>query len=62
MIGYIVLHHRKNGYEIGYSFHPSYQKKGYARESISKVLKEMREKGADKWNHSIFRKGKMYEY
>lgn len=47
MIGYIVLHQRKNGYEIGYSFHPSYQKKGYARESISKVLEEMREKGAD---------------
>ena len=46
LIGYIALNQRKCGYEIGYCFHPDYWGKGYARKSISALLKELKSQGA----------------
>ena len=45
VIGYIVLHKEKDGYDIGYCFHPDYHRKGYAKESISGLLNYLRSKG-----------------
>ena len=45
VIGYAVFHQRENGYELGYCFHSAYHGKGYAKESISAILKEMKERG-----------------
>lgn len=45
VIGYVVFHQKGNGYEIGYCFHPDSHGKGYARESISALIDEMRANG-----------------
>lgn len=46
VIGYVSINMKENSYEIGYCFHSSYHGKGYARESISSILDEMKDKGA----------------
>lgn len=42
MIGYVALHVRENSYELGYSFHADFHGRGYAYESISAILREMK--------------------
>ena len=49
VIGYIALHRRGNSYEIGYGFHPAFHNKGYARESIGAVLRNMKSHGTDRF-------------
>lgn len=39
VIGYIALHKRAYGYELGYCFHPVCHGNGYAKESISALLR-----------------------
>jgi len=39
VIGYIALNKRISGYEIGYCFHSQYHGNGYAKESLSAVIK-----------------------
>ena len=46
VIGYVALNIREIGYEIGYCFHSKYHGKGYAREGISAILDEMKDRGA----------------
>ena len=45
VIGYVAFNKRKDGYEMGYCFHPSYYRKGYAKESIQALIDMMKEKG-----------------
>ena len=45
LIGYIAVHRRETGYEIGYCFHPENWGKGYARESIAALLKDLKSQG-----------------
>ena len=42
VIGYIAFNQREHAYELGYCFHPDYHGNGYARESISALLREIR--------------------
>ena len=42
MIGYIALNRTVDGYELGYCFNSNYHGKGYAKESISGVLEELK--------------------
>ncbi len=62
VIGFVALHQREDSggvaasdvggpetgavYEIGYSFHPAYHGKGYAKESISRILALLASEGA----------------
>ncbi len=39
VIGYVSFNTRSNNYEIGYCFHSAYHGNGYAKESISALLK-----------------------
>ena len=45
LIGYVAFHQRESGFELGYCFHPDFWGKGYAKESISALLKELRSQG-----------------
>lgn len=45
VIGYIAFNQRDVGHEIGYSFHPAYHGKGYAREALAALLAHLRERG-----------------
>ena len=45
VIGYIALNQVDDGYELGYCFHPSYQGKGYAKESLSNLLDDLMDQG-----------------
>ena len=45
VMGYVALHRRKYGFEIGYGFHSGYQGKGYAKESVSAILDFMKAQG-----------------
>ena len=45
VIGYAALNRREEGYELGYCFHSAYHRHGYARESISAILRRMKERG-----------------
>ena len=45
IIGYIDMHRKDYGYEIGYCFHTDYYRKGYAKESISALLDCAEEQG-----------------
>lgn len=38
MIGYVAFNRRTDRHEIGYSFHPDYHGRGYARETIGALL------------------------
>ncbi|MBQ7455051.1 MAG: GNAT family N-acetyltransferase [Clostridia bacterium] len=46
VIGYVALNAREDGYEIGYCFHSAYHGKGYARESISRLIAHVQTLGA----------------
>ena len=48
VIGYAALNRREEGYELGYCFHSAWHGKGYARESISAILRRMKERGASR--------------
>ena len=45
IIGYLALHQTEDGYELGYCFHSDYHGKGYAKESISAVLANLKKNG-----------------
>ncbi|MCR4669091.1 MAG: GNAT family N-acetyltransferase [Clostridia bacterium] len=45
MIGYIALNRREDGFELGYCFHSDHHGKGYAKESIAAVLRELKKPG-----------------
>lgn len=45
VIGYVSLNRREKGYELGYCFRPPFHGRGYAGESISKVLGELKKRG-----------------
>ena len=45
VIGYVALNKREDGYEIGYCFHSAFHGKGYAKESISALISEMKKQG-----------------
>ncbi len=45
MIGYFAFNQREHGHEVGYSFHPAYHGKGYAREALAALLTHLREMG-----------------
>ena len=45
VIGYISCNQRDDGHEIGYSFHPAYHGKGYAKEALSTLLSYLRSRG-----------------
>ena len=45
VIGYVAFNKRDTGYEIGYCFNPDYHRKGYAKESITKLINELKNKG-----------------
>lgn len=45
VIGYVAFNKRDTGYEIGYCFNPDYHRKGYAKESITKLINELHKKG-----------------
>lgn len=45
VIGYVAFNQREVGHEIGYSFHPDYHGKGYAREALAALLAHLRERG-----------------
>ena len=45
VIGYVALNRREDGYELGYCFHSAWHGKGYARESVSAILRFMKEWG-----------------
>ncbi len=42
VIGYVAFNQRGEGYEIGYCFHPAFWGRGYAKESISELLKRLK--------------------
>lgn len=42
MIGYFAFNTRETGHEIGYSFHPAYHGKGYAKEALGALLNHLR--------------------
>lgn len=46
VIGYIAFNIRDHGYEVGYCFHSDYHRKGYARESLSALVKHIQAQGA----------------
>lgn len=48
VIGYVAFNICDEGYEIGYCFHSSYHKRGYAKESIAALLKHFSEMGCKK--------------
>ena len=50
MIGYISMHVRENGHEIGYCFHSAYHGKGYAKESLSKLFTDLRALGITRFS------------
>lgn len=45
VIGFIALHRRENGFELGYCFHPDYHGKGYAKESVGGLLNALKPLG-----------------
>ncbi|MBE6693930.1 MAG: GNAT family N-acetyltransferase [Ruminococcaceae bacterium] len=45
LIGYVAFNVRESGYEIGYCFHSAYHKKGYAKESVSALIKHFARMG-----------------
>ena len=45
VIGYISFNQRSEGYEIGYCFHSAYHGNGYALESVSHALNELKALG-----------------
>lgn len=45
VIGYAAFNARENGYEIGYAFNSAYHGNGYAKESLSALIKQFKEHG-----------------
>ena len=45
VIGYVSLNRTEGGYEIGYCFHSYFHGKGYAKESISGILEDLKSRG-----------------
>ena len=45
VIGYVAFNQREQGHEVGYSFHPAYHGKGYAKEALAALLTYLRERG-----------------
>ena len=48
VIGYVAIHRREIGFEIGYGFHSDHQGKGYAKESISALLHFLKDQGVSR--------------
>ena len=44
LIGYVAFNSRENGYETGYCFHSDYHGKGYAKESITALIRMIQNK------------------
>ena len=49
-VGYVAFNQRDDGHEIGYSFHPAYHGKGYAKESLSALLTHLRARGITRFS------------
>ena len=49
-IGYFAFNQREHGHEVGYSFHPAYHGKGYAKEALSVLLAHLRERGLTRFS------------
>ena len=45
LIGYVAFNRRESGYEMGYCFRPDFWEKGYAKESISALLEDLKLRG-----------------
>lgn len=45
VIGYFAFNQRETGHEVGYSFHPAYHGKGYAKEALSAILGHLHRQG-----------------
>lgn len=41
VIGYVAFNQRETGHEVGYSFHPAYHGKGYAKEALAALLSHL---------------------
>ena len=41
VIGYFAFNQREHGHEVGYSFHPAYHGKGYAKEALAALLSHL---------------------
>ena len=50
VIGYVAFNQRENGHEIGYSFHPAYHGKGYAKEALSALITHLRGLGLTRFS------------
>lgn len=45
VIGYFAFNQREYGHELGYSFHPAYHGRGYAKEALRALLDHLRTLG-----------------
>ncbi|MBQ9163066.1 MAG: GNAT family N-acetyltransferase [Clostridia bacterium] len=50
LIGYVAFNARDVGYEIGYCFHSAYHKQGYAKESVSALIKHFARMGVTRFS------------
>lgn len=50
VIGYFAFNQRDVGHEVGYSFHPAYHGKGYAKEALAAILSHLRGMGLNRFS------------